>query len=52
METTSMFEIGIAEFEEIMKTGRVVGLELVISTESDTGLTEAGWGGGFTIRDP
>jgi hypothetical protein len=23
-----MFEIGIAEFEEVMKTGRVVGLEL------------------------
>jgi hypothetical protein len=28
METTSMFEIGIAKFEEIMKTGRVMGLEL------------------------
>ena len=52
METTSMFEICVAKFIEIMDSGRIMGLGLVILGMEVTGFIETGGGGGFTIKEP
>jgi hypothetical protein len=52
VETTTMFQICIAKFIEIMDSGRIMRLKSITSRREDTGFIETGGGGGLTIKEP